>query len=637
MAFNLDASLNGAGTNPSPVDTPVSLPDNGPTLPSFQKPNVVGPTPPQSPGALPVAGTAHEGLVGKAFGHILSGLSGTEQSYTVDPNTGQTVTTTTKAPPGQWARGVLAAGLLGSSDINPQHGENNFAQGLIAGLGGGARARQQMNMQDDAKKREQAQQDYVNNLKAQENTRQDKELNLRETLNKAQVAHENIATSVQSQMLHEMFIKEQGTASNLLIDGSKDKVQDYINAGEKPFKEGMTEDELQQLMQTDKGAAAKYVGLPTGQKVVKSADGTNQIETTYSLFAPLTKVPETLVNRMKDEGLDKTAPAMYKEMADAAAGGKDVDYRKIAIAQKEVGKQFDFQKSLDDHRLKLAEISKDLNEGFAASFRAQKDKYDFAKEKAMDNGQQVYNSYFNPQTGDLGKVDPETGQLSKVGLESTKAEFVANWQKSHKGATPSEKEVNDGLKKAAQNRSDLNGYMDNLNQYYQNELLKYARPTKDAYGNPVYTDPYASAIGAIQNNLIKGVTSLHDGITPKPQDQIQQTVQQKVIGQATKDLGPGAGTAMNMVLDKFPNFTDLGQALDYASQIPTGQKFTPEMKIALIQKLPSYYDPLRVETKANQEKQQQVDAEVQKARLAVVKQAEEDPDSDYNPYPYKAY
>jgi hypothetical protein len=611
-------SGNGTVTSPIPASPQNPAPSAAPSGLSAS----LSPAPTLT-GVPPAVDAAHKTLLGKVTGDLFRGIAGGHYEDSVDPQTGKTTQTFVKAPPGEWARNTVNAALLGMGGIGPKEGEVTGLQGFLAGLTGGAKAKMELGDKQKAEENARAQQDYANQLKANEDQRQNKELSLREQLNKAQIAHENIETAVQNQVLHEHLQGQEGAASNLLITAAKDKYQDFQDAGEKPYQEGLDENELHTLMQNDKGISAKYVAIPTGQKVTKDPDGTNHIATTYSLFAPLTKVPSTLISRMQGAGLDKSAPAMFNELATAAGydpktgktapgGGADIDYRKIAVAQKEVGKQFDFQKGLDDHNLKLAEIYKDKQAGFADVLRAEKDKYDFAKEKSIDNGQQVYNAHFNPQNGDL-KTD---------GLESTPAEFTANWQATHNGKSPSKQEVDAGLKKAAQDRADLNGYMDRMNQYYGNELLKYGKPVKDAEGNSTWTDPYAASIAAIQNNLVRGILNLQGVPVPKTDKQIQQNSLQKY----TAGFAPGQTAAMSIVINKFPAGTNLEQALDFAASIPTGQGFSQEQKEALIERLPDYYRDLQTSRQSNQQKQQQVDDRTEQVKQEARRKLVENPD-----------
>ncbi len=488
----------GNGSDDVPAYTLPGVTPASAGLTSSLNPNSAAPVNvPQTPQPSPDQAGQH--LVGKAFGHILKGLSGTEQNYSIDPATGKTVVTNTPAPKGQWARGILAAGLLGDQNIGVEHGQHNFAQGLLSGLSGGMNASRQLNQEDEAKKRAQSEQDYVNGLKAQENERQNKELTLREQLNKAQVAHDNIETAVATQTLHQMFRNEEGTANQLLVDTDKDKYQDFVDAGEKPFKEGLTPDEYHQLIKDNPGISAKYVGVATGQRLIKDANGTYHAEPTYSLFSPLTTVPQTLVDRMKASGLDKSSPAMYNELATAAINGSTVDYRKISLAQKEVGKQFDIQKNLDEHRVKMAEVSREQASAAKDWMESQKAKYEFGKEKSADNGAQVYNSH----------VDPQTGNLKTDGLETTSADFIKNWQAAHADpktnqpstAVPPKSVIDAGLKQAEQNRADLNGYLQGLDQYYSHELLQYEK--KDEHGNYTGLDPAGVAITQLKNNVVK--------------------------------------------------------------------------------------------------------------------------------------
>ena len=474
------------------------------------------PVQPAAPPAAPTPDNVAKHTFGKAVGSIFSGLSGTQNNYTINPTTGATEVTTTKAPPGQWARGILAAGLLGDAGIGPEHGEKTFAQGLLSGLTGGARARQQLSAEDDAKRKAAAQEDYANRLKAAENERANKELDLRTTLNKAQIAHDNAETAVQNQILHEHLKGEEGAASNLLIEGDKGKLQDYTDAGETPIQENLDGDQLQKLMQSEPGAVAKYRAVATGQKVVKDAEGVNHVETTYSLFEPLTKVPQTLVDRMQKTGLDKSAPAMYRQMADAAKNGTTVDYRQIAAAQREVGKQIGFQELLDKHREATAVINRDNSEAGAAAIRADKDKFELGNEKDAKHGEDLYNQRFNPTTG---AVDT--------------------------------KNLNDA------DRALLVKYLNAMNQFYGGELLKYEK--KDADGNYNMTDPAAVGIANTQGNVQRGLAVLQGKIAPTTPVAAAQSanevgnLQNQVLSSVPPELSSAVKYFISDVTIKGPN------------------------------------------------------------------------------------
>ena len=273
----LASSLGAPGQAPGPIN----LPDNStPYVPGITPPSVGlaqpgQPVPPggvvaQSPAAPPA-----EHLAGRAFGKILSGLSGSTNQYSIDPQTGQTVTTQVKTPPGQWARGILAAGLLGAQGIGPEHGQHTFAQGLLAGLGGGVKESTERQQQQDAQRREQAQQQYANQLKAQENTRQDKELNMHEQLNKVAIARENAELVNQQMTAAEHHKNDQLQAAQFGLEADKSVRDAFDSLGTKPVQgmDNLTAAQGQDLLKQNSGAGAKYKIVRTGIRSVLDDQG----------------------------------------------------------------------------------------------------------------------------------------------------------------------------------------------------------------------------------------------------------------------------------------------------------------------------------------------------------------------------
>ena len=425
--------VNAQTTPVATADNPMSgsIPDqSGPTPPALNLAQGLG-------GVAPAANAPQKGpsVFSKLFNKI---SSGTDTNYQIDPSTGKTVAVQTPQKPGTLFRNILAAGLLGSSGIGPQEGEHSFTQGLLAGVGGGARQAIDRNQQQDAQKRQQAQQDYANQLKAKQENREEAETNARLTLNKVQIANANLQQASLSQMAHEHLDPSETSIAQSLVAANKNTVNDLTAAGVKTYKEGLTGDELHQMITPgsptyDAGAVSKYHGVPTGTKIVKGADGNNHEVPTYTLYDLGTtgtmQVPDTLLSRLKQSGEDKAGPggkpsALYSELQSAYANKQPVDYRHIVAAQKEAGDTFNMNEVVQKQKLQNAEIARDQASAGAEGLRSQLERIQIAGAKLtlqdtqdahlgqdlFTNGYQVKDPDGKPETlkiepNDQGKYD----------------------------------------------------------------------------------------------------------------------------------------------------------------------------------------------------------------------------------------
>ena len=87
-----------------------------------------------------------------AFGQAFQTLAGTASSYSVDPQTGQTVQTQQKQAPGQLWRNILASAIMGGASAQAAHNQNpnmGFGGGAVTG---GAAAIQDARQQDILKR-----------------------------------------------------------------------------------------------------------------------------------------------------------------------------------------------------------------------------------------------------------------------------------------------------------------------------------------------------------------------------------------------------------------------------------------------------------------------------------------------------
>lgn len=397
------------------------MPD--PTQPTTT-PDPITQTIPDQPAPTPPALNLSQGLSGPApasqpapqqpsvFSKLFNKISsGTDTNYTIDPNSGKTVAVQTPQKPGTLFRNILAAGLLGGGGIGPQEGEHSFAQGLLAGVSGGAKTFDARQQQQDAQRREQAQQQYANQLKAKQENREEAESTARLTLNRVQIANENLHQAALNQAAHERLDPSEVSVAQSLLEANKNTVNDLNAAGVKTYKEGLTGDELHAMITPgsptyDPGAVSKYHGVPTGTKVVKGADGNNHEVPTYSLYdlgsTGTMQVPDTLLSRLKSAGEDKAGPggkpsALYSELQNAYKNKTPVDYRHIVAAQKEAGDTLNMNDIVQKQLKEKYEAARAQSETYRNNLDAQLDKIKIAGAKIdekdkedIHNGQDLF-------------------------------------------------------------------------------------------------------------------------------------------------------------------------------------------------------------------------------------------------------
>lgn len=443
--------------------------------------------------------------------------SGTDTQYKVDPTSGQTVATQVPEKPGQLFRNILAAGLMGGAGVGPNSGQHNFAQGLLAGLSGGTKEAVDMSKQQDALKRQQAQQDYTNQLKTQDAQRQqqaadreDKESQARLDLNKVQIAHTNAETAVQSQLLHDHLQNQQGAAANLLVNSSKDVVGDYNSLGIKPREENLTVDQMHQRLKDDPTLISKHVAVPTGVRDFQDPDtkdaqgnvvpGQWHTEETYSIYDPMTKVTPDMLAKAKTAGVDVNSP-MYKELAQASANGSDVDFRKVAALQAQISKSFDWQKELLDINQKKSEVARNYAAATASGVEAKLRNNELilsngqiADQKSFRDGKDLYNKGYDPNALD----DKQRQSLSDfMGVVRDKSQDalkeIAQAYKADPTNTDLQKKMNDAV---------------TANSLYQTQLMALDKNNKIATASSSPTSEYTKGLNGVAPQVFSSVVGI---------------------------------------------------------------------------------------------------------------------------------
>lgn len=412
----------------------------------------------QAPGQITVPGTAADvaqpapqpappnpqHVIGRAFGKVLSGLSGGHTEYTIDPQTGTTIPTQVKDPPGQTFRSILALGLMGGQGIGPSHGEHTFTQGLLSGLGGGVRESTERNDMLDKQRRQQAQEQYANQLRAAQEERENKKLSMEEQLNQVAIADHNQNIVARKQIMDQQaytFAKEKAVDaaaplmqnSQLLTEADAPKVNGYKSLNVDPLASGLTQAEAMKYLADHPGASVKELGLHTGTRATfDPLTGKMGVEDLYSIYPVMNKVPPSLLQQMKSDGADKPGSTLHNAYMELTAN-KDgnVDVRKLLPIYRDMTDWENLQKSSQERRLKEAEIFKDYQSGAAESVRLQLEKMGLKEKTDQQNAQSLFNQFFDIQSNSLkpttssslqaGQPDPIThqGKMS----EATAAQY----------------------------------------------------------------------------------------------------------------------------------------------------------------------------------------------------------------------
>jgi hypothetical protein len=392
------AFLDTLGPDP---DATSSIPS--PTTPASGTPPVAGmsmPGQPLSSPATPPPAQPQSEQAAQAHKHIWDSIGkGVDTEYNIDPQTGKTVATQTPQKPGQFFRNILAAAATGAQGIGPNHGEQNFAQGLMAGLGGGVVAANNLTDKQNAEKRQQAQQDYQNQLKAQEEqrksneeTRQVKQFDYQQQMDKIMLANEKIKAVGLAQIAHQQEydkdLEGQSYGVNLLKVHDKVKADAYNSAGMKPVAtyraDELVDPQTGRMSKAFKDAHPNYLGydqavidsekvpvLDAEGKQTKDANGILQYrnEAVYALYNPLAVVTDDMVSKAKSTGIDKQNPNMFKKMEamnkawhtngspdpntvkaeDPANKVFTVGYQDMGNFLGQIQKSTDLQKQQDDH------------------------------------------------------------------------------------------------------------------------------------------------------------------------------------------------------------------------------------------------------------------------------------------------
>lgn len=494
-------------------DSPITVPPTSITVPGGDSPTVpitpnadlpqglsqglqpqqTLPLPAQtSPSDLGASPNAVQHSVGHAFGKILGGLSGGHNEYEVDPTTGRTVSTFVKDPPGQTMRSILALGLLGGQGIGTQYGQKTFAQGLMAGLGGGVKTSMERSDLLDKQRRAQAQEQFQNQMKANEDEREKQKLTMQQELNRAAIAAHNQEMVLKKQQFDKVaydFAKEKGIDasqpllqhSHMLVEADAPKIDGFKSLNVDPIASGLTEQEMFKYLQDHPGAATKEMAFHTGtRQTFNPQTGEMKVEDLYSIYPPMTKVPPSLLQQLRSDGADKPGSTLHNVYKSLFANGDgSVGTEKLLSVYRDMTNWENLQKASLDRRFKESEIAKNYGEAAKDKLELQLKRLQFDADKDMKLALDLYNRAYDSSTGAF-RADVMQALQPKLKADGSPA-------------TPQDAEK-------LHQRDLLNAAITSQITQKTAELYDKGKVKKDAMGNLVTDDPITQMqLGFIKN------------------------------------------------------------------------------------------------------------------------------------------
>lgn len=252
----------------------------------------------------------HDTLFGKAAKFLM----GNTTNYSIDPKTGQTITTQTPQTPGSLFRSILAGAILGGSAATEAHNQNPQMGGAAGATVGGA-AGIKNNVQMDQLNRRNAQQQFENQQAAEREQREASESDTHQKLFKAQIAESNLQQLRLNQLI-------QGTSFDqhrAIAVAGQAQSKPYLDAGIAPAVDNLPESEFTQYLRDHPGSSS-LDWEHTGVKTVIAPDGTPHFENTLTAFDP--KGPVTISKATHDQWEKDGVFKRFPEYDNATQPGK---------------------------------------------------------------------------------------------------------------------------------------------------------------------------------------------------------------------------------------------------------------------------------------------------------------------------
>jgi hypothetical protein len=333
-----------------------NAPLNSNPMPAGMAPTAQPPQAPQqaAPPSPQQTDMAHHAILGKAVSALMSGNT---TSYSVDPQSGQTVASQTKMTPGQWGRSMVLGAMLGLASASGGDAKGGSVGGFMGGFGRGGTAVAEHGEQQDALKRQQAEQQYKNQLEAQRNQReqdeagrQNRAFQTEETHKQAMIAAENMQT-VRTQQLIKSGTLEQYQRE---AENGKAKIQPYVDSGIQPNVQDKTWQEVQAIT----AANSKAVGWDweqTGVKTVINPDGTTGYVPTFAAYDPTKTVTlsQSFIDLMKKAKIDDKFPGTTERLK----AGQELKPSEFAALKAQYQKTYNDNMEMEKTKLAAGEVS----------------------------------------------------------------------------------------------------------------------------------------------------------------------------------------------------------------------------------------------------------------------------------------
>lgn len=351
----------------------------GQAVPASQPTTVVGPE---------QIAAQHESMLGKA----VKALMGGQAEYSIDPQTGKMTQTPVQSKPGDIFRHILGGAILGAAVGADQR---TAAKGLAKGAG----AEQQNLERQDLEKRQQAQEQFRNQLTANKEQREQEQFKTEQDMRKAQTAMYNMQTLKENQQLQgETFKYHEDVAK-----AGQTKLDPYIEAGIPYRYRDVPEHEMNDIIKNNPGSTSLH-WEPTGVKLVKGADGNYDHIETYSAVdnSQAIKLTPELIKRYKDIGMDKYDPNKFevlkpgKELSPTQYIALNDEYKRLA------GEKYVTDKRSGDLAEQKARIAKDNAEASRDWLEYRSKKEEFNKNTEFHNALE----HLDKVGGDFAQLKP---------------------------------------------------------------------------------------------------------------------------------------------------------------------------------------------------------------------------------------
>lgn len=400
---------------PDNVQAPVNLPQQNPSVPQTQQPNVQ---------------EAHHNLLGRAFYAI------------ADPQPG------TGSPTQRLFKNILAGAMIGAAN----GGHSGSGWGAASN---GMRAEQNQEQQNMLLQRQQEQQQFENDLRMKQEQRAQQGFETQQQLIKAQLAEANTQTLRLNHLIQgEDFDTHERMARSGLLN-----VQPYKDAGMMPVVDQLSESDLPQYIRDHPGASSLDWEM-TGVKKGIDANGQPTFEGTYTAYDPKGKLivsPGTREQWEKD-GLLERFPE-YKQILEK---GQMIPVQAFISMKRndDVLRADNLQRQKDDLGIKAiqSEIDKNSAERARSLVETNKIRNDIKEAALGKNQQQAFENALqelNKVGGDFNKLQPSSRVVLAESMNKMVPSLTALYKEQVSSMDPEMQQAAGDTLKQIQNLTSL--------------------------------------------------------------------------------------------------------------------------------------------------------------------------------------